>query len=331
MSKQDKFEHIKITDENFEDVVKYNGKLFFYIGEEVYCEDYVLNIILHFDKKENKWVDVTLDLDVSNAKDYDFDKALEDFSSNPPWDVFDEVLEKRKKDNSYITEKNIKNNPRKVIGWISVMHTWYFSEDDSDEGFYAVVKNIRDNGYKLTGMQYDNLDLVPLLDNHKYVRLSSRSFGVAMALANKNYEQMGYASYAFGWVEEGLKVPCETIYDIKEIVVDKNKYADIESVIPIDYDFANHIIYLLSIPYHKDDLYQFAIHNINKIRLSNTEEAIYTNVLKIYQVSSLEEFDACLSHLKDETGEDTIVKYNGDLINEDIKHGTTSILILEIA
>ena len=331
MSKQDKFEHIKITDENFEDVVKYNGKLFFYIGEEVYFEDYVLNIILHFDKKENKWVDVTLDLDVFNAKDYDFDKALEDFASNPPWDVFDEVLEKRKKDNSYITEKNIKNNPRKVIGWINKIHAWYFSEDDSDEGFYAVVKNIRDNGYKLTGMQYDNLELVPLLDNHKYVRLSSRSFGAAMALANKNYEQMGYASYAFGWVEEGLKVPCETIYDIKEIVVDKKKYADIESVIPIDYDFANHIIYLLSIPYHKDDLYQFAIYSINKIRLSNTEEAIYTNVLKIFQVSSLEEFDACLSHLKDETDEDTIVKYNGDLINEDIKHGTTSILILEIA
>ena len=331
MSKEDKFEYIKITDENFVDVVKYNGKLFFYIDEEIYCEDYVLNIILHFDKKENKWVDVTLDLDDFNAKDYDFDKALEDFSSKPPRNVFDEVQEKRKNDNSYITDENIKNNPRKVIGWINVKHAWYFLEDDSDEGFYAVVKNIRDKGYKFTGMQYDNLNLVPLLDNHKYVRLSSRSFGAAMALANKNYEQMGYAQYAFGWVEEGLKVPYETIYDIKEIVVDKIKYADIESVIPIDYDFANHIIYLLSIPYHKDDLYQFAIYNINKIRLSNTEEAIYTNVLKIFQVSSFKEFDACLSHLEDEIDEDTIVKYNGDLVNEDIKLGTTSILILEIA
>lgn len=331
MSKQDKIEYIKITDDNFEDVVKYNSKLFFTIDEEIYCEDYVLNIILHFDKKENKWVDVSLDLDVSNAKDYDFDKALEDFSSNPPWDAFDEVLEKRRNDNSYVTENNIKNNPRRVIGWISVTHAYYFLEDDSDEGFYAVVKNIRDNGYNLTGMQYGNLDLVPLLDNHKYVRLSSRSFGAAMALANKNYEQMGYALYAFGWVEEGLKVPYETIYGIKEIIVDKDKYIDIESVIPIDYDFANHIIYLLSIPYHKDDLFQFAIYDINKIRLSNSDEVIYTNISKIMQVSSLEEFDASLSRLEDEIEEDTIIKYNADFIKEDIKHGATSILFLEMA
>lgn len=331
MSKQDKIEYIKITDDNFEDVVKYNGRLFFTIDEEIYCEDFVLNIILHFDKKENKWVDVSLDLDVSNAKDYDFDKALEDFSSNPPWDAFDEVLEKRKKHTSYVTENNIKNNPRIVIGWINVTHAHYFLKDDSDEGFYAVVKNIRDDGYNLTGMQYGDLDLVPLLDNYKYVRLSSRSFGAAMALANKNYEQMGYASYAFGWVEEGLKVPCETMCGIKEIIVDKDKYIDIESVTPIDYGFAKRIIYLLSIPYHKDDLFQFAIYNINKIRLSNSDKVIYTNILKIMQVSSLEEFDVFLSRLEDEIEEGTIIKYNADFVKEDIKHGTTSILFLEMA
>ena len=107
-----------------------------------------------------------------------------------------------------------------VVGWTA----WndakypefeYVSDEDSQEAWDAVIKNVRDNGYSFGGDAHQNRkDCTPVLNNGKSFRCSMREWGALMAEAWEVPDEDGYA-YMLWYMDdyneehrpEGLQTP----------------------------------------------------------------------------------------------------------------------------
>lgn len=313
----DKIEQIKLSelnDKEINELLLYNGRLFFLAGEEVYCEDYVLDIYLHFDSKNNTWEDASENHPTEDLKDYDFNLALFRFKDNPPWPFFDKVLEIRRENSQKYAEKLQKTNYKKVIGWISEYDIYKFFEDRTETGFLAVAKDIKDKGWFCTGMEYINLGLFPLLNTHQYVTFSTREWGAVMAAANGQYGQMDYAKYAFGFSDELFdddpNYPSEGIYKkdrIKDSIFTSDSAFDlIESHAKMEVLKEHNVdtIYFLLPDFFVDGVYYEKGKTINVVSKSHKD---VLSIYDIFYVENESELEALLEYLSSEY-------YDGSLI-----------------
>ena len=331
-----KLETIKLSEIDINELLLYNGRLFFVIGDDIYCEDYVLDIKLMFDDTSSSWIEVK-DLDTSAAKDYDFQEALVRFKDCLPWPYFDQVLETRKLVNEKIYEAERKRNTKKVIGWMSIDDLPdAYHVDDSDEGFVAVVEDIKKYGWACSGMEMSNRWIVAILNTHEYVSFSDRSWGRAMAAANGDFGQMDYCKYAFGFSDEIFDddpvFPKEGLYK-KEIIKNsiittdeildemtsffeesneaKNKYNNVNSLVA---DFF-------------EDGKFYDVYKINLISPHNKEAF---PIVDIRYFDSKEKFDEYYQELKENCAEDSLVFCDVDSIHKMIEKAPIYLLNLMV-
>lgn len=89
--------------------------------------------------------------------------------------------------------------PYEVIGWTAYDNGKYpsfeyVSDEDSQEAWDAVAKNIRDNGYSFGGDAHQNrVGCTPILNNGHAFRCSMREWGALMADAWQVTKEGGYA------------------------------------------------------------------------------------------------------------------------------------------
>ena len=86
----------------------------------------------------------------------------------------------------------------RVVGW-----TYYDNPDVeptgcSEAALQAILRDIREHGYKFTGWEHQELSSgVPVLNDGFKRIFSQRSFGAVMAQAYGDFSRMGYTRYAF--------------------------------------------------------------------------------------------------------------------------------------
>lgn len=100
----------------------------------------------------------------------------------------------------------------KVIGWTEYDNTTVEAERCSEAALRAIIRDIAEHGYLFTGWDHqESLRCAPVLNDGKKRLFTQRSFGGVMARAHGDYSRMGYATYAFDWMdgEKTVKPPAE--------------------------------------------------------------------------------------------------------------------------
>ena len=332
-----KIETIKLSEVDTNELLLHNGRLFFTIEDDVYCEDFVLNIILMFDDTTNEWIEVT-DIDTSNANDYDFKEALNRFKEHLPWPYFDKVLDARKIVNEKVCEAERKLNHKKVIGWMRIDDVpGGYHQDDSDEAFIAVVEDIEKHGWACTGMEFSNRDLVAILNTHQYIGFSDRSWGRAMAAASGDYGQMDYAEYAFGFSDEVFDddpiFPDEGLYEKDEI---KESIFVSDSLLEeLLYFYSNDaskmdeyksVYTLVADPYEDHKFYE-VFKRINLISPNFKQDYLPED---IFYFDDVTKFDDFYEELKENYSDKTLILCDVDLIHNMIENGPVYLLLLMV-
>ena len=191
------------TDEDLDYILLTNSLLFFKDEDgNLYCEDYVSNLLVVFIKNKNCWEVCSKEEkeQVKQNKTFDvsFDKTWKEFESKSllPLQALKEAKEIANKEYEEYWKDKRDHPKRKVIGWTDQEDLPFLpiEPDDNDEHFAALVNDIYDHGYFFAG---DEIELIPIFDDYRTLHLSSRSMGQAMALANGDGDSMAYALYAW--------------------------------------------------------------------------------------------------------------------------------------
>ena len=331
--KKDGFEYVKLDEVDLNELALYNGRLFFKVGEEVYAEDYVLDIVLHYDNETKTWVDVSSSRPKEGTSDYDFNLALFRFKDNPPWPYFDKVLKKRAVENKKYYETLKARNTKKVIGWIASDDMNEYSQDDSEEGFLAVVNDIIEHGWACTGMEFDNKWIYALLNTHQYVSLGTRSWGAAMAAAHGNYGQMDYCEYAFGFSDEVFDD--EPFYPKIGMYIEEKIKTSIISTDAVLEEIAKHEteeclkkfnvynIYYLLPDFYEEGKYYKNPGDIEVVTQTKKDKFFIDRIEYFYEP---EQFDNFINELIEENKDETLYLFDSRAIHEMLKKGPIYLL-----
>ena len=104
----------------------------------------------------------------------------------------------------------------KVVGWTEYDDTSVEAERCSEAALRAIIRDIAEHGYLFTGWDHqESLRCAPVLNDGKKRLFTQRSFGGVMARAHGDYSRMGYATYAFDWMdgEKTVKPPAERAFN----------------------------------------------------------------------------------------------------------------------
>lgn len=86
----------------------------------------------------------------------------------------------------------------RVIGWTDYDNDLFSDEEISDAAMYAIVDDIRKNGYYFSGFDHqERLYGAPVLNDGKRRTFSQRGFGAVMAMAYDTEGDYAYSLYAF--------------------------------------------------------------------------------------------------------------------------------------
>lgn len=191
------------TKEDFNYLVATNGLLFFTDKDNnLYCEDFLNNVYVVLNKE--KWVVLSnqeiKDIEAKEKDDVDFDKTWQKLKENNllPLEAINEGRNIRNNQYQEYWEETKQNKERRVIGWASIFNYPFANireaEDDNNEHFSALIRDIADNEYLFAG---DEIELMPIFDDFTTLHLSSRVMGQAVALAHGYNDSMDYALFAW--------------------------------------------------------------------------------------------------------------------------------------
>lgn len=85
----------------------------------------------------------------------------------------------------------------KVIGWTNYEDSTLESTPPTDAAVYAIVDNIRSNGYRFTGFHHQEEHAIPILNDGKKRLFSQRGFGGLMASVYHLDGIFDYAKFAY--------------------------------------------------------------------------------------------------------------------------------------
>ena len=243
---------------------------------------------------------------------------------------------------SQLKEK-IAHPKRKVIGWVQYGYIWEHGikqvDNDDDDWYYAgLIRDIKDNGYFLSGAQYQDLNIEPVFDDYTYMPLSRRGFADVIARSKDMYHPMDYSHYTeYDFIDDkDVKVPLAGKYDDRPLplitlpndIFDElyihiydfyHDYTEDATNLP-DSDLA---IYLLGVNKSDEHTYfpgdELEIINSDE---SNSERYLITIVRPISSLDDLDQF------IKDD--EDVhLFKYHRDQIQELLSKGEVLLLGLK--
>ena len=96
----------------------------------------------------------------------------------------------------------------KVVGWTYYENFSVEDEDSSDAVVYAIIDEIKKNGYLFSGYDHqERFNCVPVMNDGKKRTFSQRTFGNIMAIAHGYTGRYDYSLFSFGIKEESLVIP----------------------------------------------------------------------------------------------------------------------------
>lgn len=102
----------------------------------------------------------------------------------------------------------------KVVGWTYYENYLVEDEDSSDAVVYAIIDEIKKNGYLFSGYDHqERLYCVPVMNDGKKRTFSQRTFGNIMAIAHGYTGRYDYSLFSFGINEEACVMPNDGFYE----------------------------------------------------------------------------------------------------------------------
>lgn len=125
----------------------------------------------------------------------------------------------------------------KVVGWTYYENYLVEDEESSDAVVYAIIDEIKKNGYLFSGYDHqERLYCVPVMNDGKKRTFSQRTFGNIMAIAHGYTGRYDYSLFSFGIKEEACVIPDDG-FDEESFVPEKDmneefvlNYSDISFV-----------------------------------------------------------------------------------------------------
>ncbi len=258
-----------------------------------------------------------------------------------PDDVCKQIVKNRW--DKWVEELKVKiaHPKRKVIGWVQYSYIWEYGvqkveEDDDDQYYAALIKDLMDNGYFLSGAEYQDINLEPVFDDYKYLSTSRRGFADVVARSRGYFNPMDYARYTeYEFIDrEKVKVPLDGKYDERELPLIKLSDELYENIYQHLCDFYR--------DYQEDDtdlpdsslaMFLYAVNTSEEwtyfpgdiVTIINQSESASEQFLikGILPISSLEDLNAFL-----EDDDIHINKFDEKQIQETLEKGKTLLLFL---
>ena len=125
------------------------------------------------------------------------EEAYDLFKDVPPQGVFESIERASAKQAQRNLDEAVKTTKRRVIGWAYRPYGHLEENTDLDEEEYAaIVKDIREHNYKLSGEQYQDEELEPVFEDYRFATFSRRGFGGLIADAyGNNTSPFSYSLY----------------------------------------------------------------------------------------------------------------------------------------
>jgi len=184
---------------DFDDFMASYYRCFSTKNGELYCKDIIRKLAVKW--TGNCWETCAYDERWDEYKDIKLDEVRK-IASVPPWDKFDEILDKEARAEAKEWDKLVETTPRRVIGYTNTAfgsnHFLSVSAGNlTKEEYAAILKDFRAHGYYYSGEDYQDSsrDCTPVLDDYRYVDFSRRGFGALIAEANGDFSPMGYCAF----------------------------------------------------------------------------------------------------------------------------------------
>lgn len=185
------------------------GLVLFRTNGVLYCANYEEGFALKLFVDKNEWF--VIDFEELPEQEYvlEDEEAKEIYKKLPPFETIDKYKEdKAKKVLEYWDEKR-KTTRRKVIGWIEPDSETLFGEAD-DYMIAAIINDIAEHNYYFGG---DDLEIVPMFEDHICLDFSSSGWGKIEALANGLGGDYDYSLYKnASMLKPPFRRPKEGIY-----------------------------------------------------------------------------------------------------------------------
>lgn len=215
----------------------------------------------------------------------------------------------------------------KVIGWFYPPEAYrLFREinnvEDGDKALVALAKDIREHGYYMQGMDYQDNDLVPVFSNFTFTDYTLRGFSAVMAIAiDEDYSTYGYARH---------------MHRAEKPICPKHGYYRLECEqfpLEISESLFNELnnVEIYSSPLSEDEVYLIPFNETNYIHggdvaLSfNNKDKVIFRIFGMTEFNSLDEFNAFIKEKEDVA----TYHYDKELIKELFNKGKIRFLILD--